>query len=101
MPKAIVPPQNTTIKPLVRMKSGIDWDAVNAAASTISAVAGDTIPPGWFTAEQYAEHLGKHRETAWRRLKAMVKAGKAEVARYRVQQSTGRTYPVDHYRVTP
>lgn len=99
MPKAIVSPQNTTIKPLVRMKSGIDWDAVNAAARTVSGISGDTIPPGWFTADQYAEHLGKHRETAWRRLSAMVKAGKADVASYRLPTRTGRLYPVTHYKV--
>lgn len=81
--------------------TGIDWDAVNAVASTVSEVSGDTIPPGWFTADQYAEHLGAHRETAWRRLKAMAKASKAESKVFRVMQPTGRLYPVTHYRVIP
>lgn len=83
------------------LSTSIDWDAVNAAASTVTALSGDEIPPGWFTADQYAEHLDKHRETAWRKLKAMVVAGKAESKQFRIKQQTGRLYPVQHYRVIP
>lgn len=77
--------------------TGIDWDAVRAA--DMQSIAFDTVPPGWFTSDQFAEQIVRSRDAATRRLTAMVKAGRAETKAFRIPCATRTVYPVLHYRI--
>jgi hypothetical protein len=58
----------------------------------------DKVPPGWLTCAELADKLGKTKDTVSGQLSVAVKAGRAEVQKFRVMTNRG-AYPVPHYRL--
>ena len=58
----------------------------------------DEVPPGWITAHDLAAKLGKSRDTVGNQLTCAVKAGRAEVKKFRIMTGRG-SYPTPHYRL--
>jgi len=58
----------------------------------------DEVPDGWLTAIDLAAKLSKSRDTVSNQLTCAVKAGRAEIKKFRVMTNRG-AYPVPHYRL--
>ncbi len=70
------------------------WAAALAAPQTP-----DEVPPGYHTANQLADKLAKNRNSINRQLGELVKAGRAEVKKFRIQTGQRGLYPTPHYRL--
>lgn len=68
------------------------------AALAAEGMSDVPIDQSAITAIEYAKAKGMSRETAARRLKALVVAGRFEMCRKIVVQSTGNRYPAAAYR---
>jgi len=83
-------------------KAKITAEQLNAAAwaaALASPQIPDTIPPGYHTAVELADTLGKNRNSINRQLGELVKAGRAEVKKFRIQTGQRGLYPTPHYRL--
>ena len=69
------------------------------AAALATPDTPDEVPPGWFTAAQLSEKVGMSYDWAGRRVSALVKAGRVEVKKFRVQSGQRGIYPIAHYRL--
>jgi hypothetical protein len=58
----------------------------------------DKIPAGWLTCAELADKLGKTKDTVSGQLSVAVRAGRAEMQKYRVMTNRG-VYPIPHYRL--
>lgn len=58
----------------------------------------DDVPAGWLSATELSDRLGKSRSVVAEQLSAAVRAGRAEVKKFRVMTPRG-AYPVPHYRL--
>jgi hypothetical protein len=58
----------------------------------------DKIPAGWLTCAELADKLGKTKDTVSGQLSVAVKAGRAEMQKFRVMTNRG-VYPIPHYRL--
>jgi hypothetical protein len=58
----------------------------------------DKVPAGWMTCAELADKLGKTKDTVSGQLSVAVRAGRAEMKRFRIFTNRG-AYPVPHYRL--
>lgn len=57
----------------------------------------ETIPPGWFTVDEWAAKWRLSRAQASRYVRAGMLAGVMQRRVYRRQLTDGRPYPISHY----
>ena len=64
------------------------------------AISGDPeqVPEGWHTVRQVAEATDRSETWTYKKLEAMVRQGKAEKRKFRVEAVT-QVRPVTHYRM--
>ena len=58
----------------------------------------DKVPAGWMTCAELADKLGKTKDTVSGQLSVAVRAGRAEMKRFRILTNRG-AYPVPHYKL--
>ena len=81
------------------MKKPSAEDLVAAAwAAALVPANVDKIPAGWLTCAELADKLGKTKDTVSGQLSVAVKAGRAEMQKFRVMTNRG-VYPVPHYKL--
>ena len=82
------------------MKKKVTAEDLVASAWAAALVPADVdkVPPGWLTCAELADKLGKTKDTVSGQLSVAVKAGRAEVQKFRVMTNRG-AYPVPHYRL--
>lgn len=78
------------------------FDAMTAQLRRLhERVRGETVvPPGWFTAEQYAAATGIGMDAARMLLLRMGRAGELKSASYRINLSNAHSRMVNHYKVS-
>lgn len=69
------------------------------SAALAPKVEPDTVPPGWLTAIELGKLLGKDRSTITALMQTALRAGRAEVKKFRVPSGQRGIYPVPHYRL--
>lgn len=74
-----------------------EWQAALAQMNRTSV---DVVPEGWKTGRQIAEEMGRSVNTIVTRvISPLMRAGKAETKRFRIQQPMGGVRLVPHYRL--
>lgn len=84
------------------MKTKLTAEQIEAsawAAALACPQTPDIVPPGYHTANDLADKLGKNRNSINRQLGELVKAGRAEVKKFRVMNGQRGLYPTPHYRL--
>jgi predicted transcriptional regulator len=76
-----------------------DPDLAAWCAALASTSPTDVVPPGWFTPAQLAEKLGMTSERMKRRITELMKLGKCETQKFRVENGGRGVYPLHHYRL--
>jgi len=82
------------------MKPKPDAELAKWCAALAEKEKPEIVPPGWKTAGEVADMLGRERCTAQRYLSAAILRGKCETKRFRVKSGNRSIYPVPHYRLT-
>jgi hypothetical protein len=74
-----------------------DW---KAAAAALGRAKADTIPPGWKTAKQIGQEMGRAASNVVTRIVVpLIAAGRAEVRPFMVAKCNGHLSSVPHYRL--
>jgi len=82
-------------KTTIPSKTPNDWLAVLSAASK---GVPDVVPPGYQTLAQIAQETGKSVTRARECVKAALKAGVVEAAKFSIDTGD-KLYPATHYRI--
>jgi hypothetical protein len=77
----------------------LDADLAKWCAALASPATPDEVPTGYYTAVELADTLGKNRNSINRQLGELVKTGRAEVKKFRIQTGQRGLYPTPHYRL--
>jgi hypothetical protein len=83
-------------------KGKVTAEQLNAsawAAALASPLVPDKVPPGWLTAVELADLLGKNRDSISRSISVGVRAGRIEMKKFRVVNGQRGLYPTPHYRL--
>ena len=76
-----------------------DPDLAAWCAALASPLVADKVPPGWHTAVELAEKLGKSRDSIARSIAAGVRSGRIEMQKFRIPSGQRGLYPTPHYRL--
>lgn len=82
------------------MKKKVTAESLVASAWAAALVPqeADKVPADWLTCAELADKLGKTKDTVSGQLSVAVKAGRAEMQKFRVMTNRG-VYPIPHYRL--
>jgi hypothetical protein len=83
-------------------KAKITAEQLNAsawAAALASPLVPDKVPPGWHTAVQLSEMLGKNRDSINRNISAGLRSARIEMQKFRIPNGQRGLYPTPHYRL--
>ena len=69
------------------------------AAALKSSVQTDAVPPGWFTPAQLADKLGMTPDRMKRQITELMRLGKCETKKFRIENGGRGVYPLPHYRL--
>jgi hypothetical protein len=64
-----------------------------------SATPTDVVPPGWFTPAQLADKLGMTPDRMKRQITGLIRLGRCETKKFRINNGTRGVYPLPHYRL--
>lgn len=76
----------------------ITIDEWRQAMNEVSTDCMDTIPSGWITAEQFSVMIGAGNAYAYKKLKLLCNAGRAEAKKFMIMTGGG-VRKVSHYRL--
>jgi hypothetical protein len=83
-------------------KAKVTAEQLNAsawAAALASPLVPDKVPPGWHTAVQLSEMLGKNRDSINRNISAGLRSARIEMQKFRIPNGQRGLYPTPHYRL--
>jgi hypothetical protein len=78
---------------------GSDRDLAAWCAALASPLVPDKVPPGWHTAVQLSEMLGKNRDSINRNISAGLRSGRIEMQKFRIPNGQRGLYPTPHYKL--
>ena len=76
-----------------------DTDLAAWCAALASATPTDAVPPGWFTPAQLADKLGMTPDRMKRQITGLIRLGRCETKKFRINNGTRGVYPLPHYRL--
>ena len=76
-----------------------DPDLQAWCAALASATPTDVVAPGWFTPAQLADKLGMTPDRMKRQITELMRLGKCETKKFRINNGGRGVYPLPHYRL--